>query len=153
MYVFVYVYMCVHIYTYTNVYMTCAPMPGVVVFQSLSTDIRLPLSMSAYHCFMSCYLFRSLYTLCSACRILAYRLMFLFYTRHEIKLILSYPILSIICQAVPNILASVYPAWVHLYFCACRHLLLGLSPSTQGSCYFCFLSAALNNNASMSVML
>ena len=43
---------------------------------------------------MSCYLFRSLYILCTACRILAYRLMFFVYIRLEIKLILSYLISS-----------------------------------------------------------
>ena len=41
---------------------------------------------------MSCYLFRSLYILCTACRILAYRLMlFVFHTtRNKAYLILSY---------------------------------------------------------------
>ena len=41
---------------------------------------------------MSCYLFRSLYILCTACRILAYRLMFfvLHTTRNKAYLILSY---------------------------------------------------------------
>ena len=89
-----YLYVCVHIYiyTYTNIYMTCAPLPDVVVFLSLSTDIRLLLSMSAYHCFMSCYLFLSLYIFCTACRILAHWLMFfvLHTTRNKAYLILSY---------------------------------------------------------------
>ena len=83
---------CVHTNTYTNSYMTCAPMPGVVVFLSLSTDIRLPLLMGAYHCFMSCYSFRALYIFCTACRILAHWLMFfvLHTTRNKAYLILSY---------------------------------------------------------------
>ena len=82
----------IHINTYTNPYMTCAPMPGVVVFLSLSTDIRLPLSMGAYHCFMSCYLFRALYVFCTARRILAHRQMFfvLHTTRNKAFPILSY---------------------------------------------------------------
>ena len=92
LYAFVYVCVRVHINTYTNSYMTCAPMPGVVAFLSLSTDIRLPLSMGAYHCFMSCYLFRALYIFCTACRILAHRLMFfvLHTTRNKAYLSLSY---------------------------------------------------------------
>ena len=59
-------------------------------------DIRLPLSMGAYHCFMSCYLFRALYIFCTACRKLAHRLMFfvLHTTRNRAYLILSYLILS-----------------------------------------------------------
>ena len=45
---------------------------------------------------MSCYLFRSLYILCTACRILAYRLMlFVFHTtRNKAYPILSYLILN-----------------------------------------------------------
>ena len=88
---YLYMCVCVCIYTYTNVYMTCAPLPGVFVFLSLSTDIRLPLSMTAYRCFHVMFIyFRSLYIFCTACRILAHRLIFLFYIRFEIKLILSY---------------------------------------------------------------
>ena len=123
-----YVCACIYIFIYINLHMTCAPMPGVVVFLSLSTNIRLPLSMGAYHCFISCYLFRSLYISCTACRILPYRLMgfFLFYSRLEIKLILSYLMFYSLCilllnspMCVPSV--SAWPCVTsHLVVSRCR---------------------------------
>ena len=49
-------------------------------------------AMGAYHCFMSCYIFRSLYIFCTVCRIQAQRLKFfvLHTTRNKAFLILFY---------------------------------------------------------------
>ena len=56
------------------------------------TEARNNKYMKYHSKLMSCYLFRSLYILCTACRILAYRLMFfvLHTTRNKAYLILSY---------------------------------------------------------------
>ena len=94
MYVFVYVSMCVHIYIYMYTYMHDLLHPCQVWSYFWA-------SAQTFDCFcqwvhtivlMSRYLFRSLYILCTACRILAYRLMFfvLHTTRNKAYLILSY---------------------------------------------------------------
>ena len=96
MYVFVYVSMCGHIYIYIYMYKYMHDLLHPCQVWSYFWA-----SAQTYDCLcqwvhtivlMSCYLFRSLYILCTACRILAYRLMFfvLHTTQNKAYLILSY---------------------------------------------------------------
>ena len=110
----VHIYMC--LYKYMHELCTLARCGRVSEPRHRHTTASVK---GVFHCFMSYYLFRSLYILCTSCRILAYWLMFLVLhtTRNKAYLILSYLILSYLIQ------------WLHLIALAVFKSLHGFKPS------------------------
>ena len=107
LYVFVCVCMCVYIYIHIHMYTWLVHPCQVCSYFSASAQTYDCLCQWVHTIvFISCYLFRSLYIFCTACRILAPRLMFFCFT-YDSKSSLSYlfrtPTISISIPIRPTI--------------------------------------------------
>ena len=96
------VYVCAYIYIYKYMHELCTLARWGRVSEPRHRHTTASVK-GVFHRFMSYYLFRSLYILCTSCRILAYWLMFLVLhtTRNKAYLILSYLILSYLKYPAP----------------------------------------------------